>query len=278
MHCWLEGDQGPLTNESLRVYDAFSPDGVVVTANHDPIPAKRQTNGAAWCDAAGTPVMHHVTDMPSNVALAAKQVAAIVKADRLAEQRVPSLKPGESLGPDAALTSASGSAQLHNQLDANIVLIDLGKVVWSTGTLDKSCAPQHCQETLELTAEGALRFVARNGTVVWTPPGLAKGGPGATELILQDDCNLVLKRGRVVLWASGSKCAGLAPLSSLPRQQKKEEPFFYFLRNILRTATFMADAAAAIKGLVPAMEFVDPYTMGLLIKCESGAIDCRPRS
>jgi hypothetical protein len=58
-----------------------------------------------------------------------------------------------------------------------------------------------------------------------------------------------------------------------PRQQK---PLFYFLRSILKTATFMADAAAAIKGLVPAMEFVDPYTMGLLIKCESGAVDCRP--
>ena len=132
-----------------------------------------------------------------------------------------------------------------------------------------------CTHTQHSRRRRAPRFVARNRTVVWTPPGLAKGGPGATELIMQDEWNMVLKRGRAVLWASGSKCAGLAPLSSLPRQQK---PLFYFLRNILRTATFMADAAAAIKGLVPAMEFVDPYTMGLLIKCESGAIDCRPQS
>ena len=63
--------------------------------------------------------MHHVTDMPSNVTLAAEQVAGIVKADILAEQRVASLKPGESLGPDARLTSTSGNAQLHVQLYAH---------------------------------------------------------------------------------------------------------------------------------------------------------------
>ena len=115
--------------------------------------------------------------------------------------------------------------------------------------------------------------MAQNGTVVWKPPGLADGFTGASELILQDDCILVLKTGQNVLWASGSKCAGPPQMSSSKRQQK---PLFYFLRNILQTATYMVDAAAAINGLVPAMEFVDPYTMGLLIKCESGVIDCKP--
>jgi hypothetical protein len=53
---WLE--QGPLTNASLAIYDSFSPDGVVVTTGHDPLPVKRLVNGAAWCDAgAAIPMM-----------------------------------------------------------------------------------------------------------------------------------------------------------------------------------------------------------------------------
>ena len=30
----INGDQGPLTNDSLKIYDAFSPDGVVVRRHH----------------------------------------------------------------------------------------------------------------------------------------------------------------------------------------------------------------------------------------------------
>lgn len=35
----INGDQGPLTNASLKMYDSFSPDGVVVTTAHDPLGA-----------------------------------------------------------------------------------------------------------------------------------------------------------------------------------------------------------------------------------------------
>jgi hypothetical protein len=52
------------------------------------------------------------------------------------------------------------------QLDGNLVLINPAlKALWSTGTVDNSCAPQHCQVRLELSAEGKLRAVAGNGAV-----------------------------------------------------------------------------------------------------------------
>jgi hypothetical protein len=59
-------------------------------------------------------VQHHVIDLPGNVTEAAQQVAGIVKGDRVV--KLGSLKPGDSLAPNALLTSASGSAWLHNQV------------------------------------------------------------------------------------------------------------------------------------------------------------------
>jgi DNA-binding beta-propeller fold protein YncE len=133
--------------------------------------------------------------MPGNATEAAEQVAGIVKADRVVKRS--SLQPGDYLAPNAVLSSASGSAWLHNQLDGNIVLINPQlKPLWSTGTVDKSCAPQNCKDRLELTDTGELRLVAANGTVMWTPPG---AGPvaHATQLIVQDDCNVVSKPSRL---------------------------------------------------------------------------------
>ena len=49
---------------------------------------------------------------------------------------------------------------------------------------------------------------------------------------------------------------------------------FYVLRTILKSASYMNDTVEAVKKALPALKFVDPYTMGLLVKCESGAIDC----
>ena len=46
------------------------------------------------------------------------QVAGIVKADRVVKRS--SLRPGDTLAPNAVLSSASGSAWLHNQLDGNV--------------------------------------------------------------------------------------------------------------------------------------------------------------
>jgi hypothetical protein len=52
------------------------------------------------------------------------------------------------------------------QLDGNLVLRTASNpALWSTGTVDSSCAPQHCQVRLELSAEGKLRAVAGNGAV-----------------------------------------------------------------------------------------------------------------
>ena len=49
---------------------------------------------------------------------------------------------------------------------------------------------------------------------------------------------------------------------------------FYVLRTILKSASYMSNTVEAVKKALPALKFVDPYTMGLLVKCESGAIDC----
>eukprot|EP01051_Picozoa_sp_SAG22_P011776 SAG22_NODE_1163_length_5300_cov_18.540088_1_plen_206_part_00 len=201
------------------------------------------------------------------------------------------LRRGGSLAPDAVLTSPDGNVKLHNQLDANIVLVSLGKAIWSTGTLDEGCAPRGaCQYLLELTAEGVLRLVAPNGTVMWTPPGLAAAAPAAghglaaaAELVVQDDCNLVLKAGsEKVLWATGTKCAeaGPSPPKSSPPAQAEDHPaaasppLFYILRNILKSATYMADVAAATTAAIPDMTFVDPYSLGLLVKCHTKTLDC----
>ena len=145
----INGDQGPLTNGSIAMYDSFSPYGVVVTTNHDPVPERRGDNGAAGVDDAGTPIMHHVTDLPGNVATAISTIAGIIKADRM-----------------------------------------------------------------KGAGEGA---------------GEAAGAAGAS---------------------------------------------FYILRNILQTATYMVDVAEGAMEVVPGLLFVDPYTMGLLVKCNTGALDC----
>ena len=53
-------------------------------------------------------------------------------------------------------------------------------------------------------------------------------------------------------------------------------PCFYVFRTILQTAGYMADAAhGAMEQLPGQLEFVDPYTMGLLVKCSAGAADCK---
>lgn len=60
--------------------------------------------------------------------------------------------------------------------------------IWSTGSGAPAgpagCAPADCAYRLELTAEGALRAVAANGTLVWSPPGEGETQLG-TELVLQ---------------------------------------------------------------------------------------------
>lgn len=52
---------------------------------------------------------------------------------------------------------------------------------------------------------------------------------------------------------------------------------FYILRNILKSASYMVDVAGLVTAAVPNMTFVDPYSMGLLVKCHTGAVDCSTR-
>ena len=119
-----------------------------------------------------------------------------------------SLFPGDSLGPNKILETVGGLVQLHNQgSDGNIVLQDLHHAIWSTKTENFETT------TLELTKEGVLRVVAKNGTVVWTPPGVLPSQT-ASKLVVQDDCNLVLYEygNSQVLWSSKSKCITPTPM------------------------------------------------------------------
>ena len=159
--------------------------------------------------------IHSATPVPATASVPSLSAATTLKSTLL--------NRGDALAPDAFLTSAtSGNARLHNQLDGNFVLIGIrahNKPLWSTRTLDRSCAPSHCQHVLELSAEGVLRAVAANGTVVWTPPGVAASA-SATELVVTDDCNLVLRNEQRVLWASGTTCDA-APVQALQIDHEK---------------------------------------------------------
>ena len=53
-----------------------------------------------------------------------------------------------------------------------------------------------------------------------------------------------------------------------------QRPLFYVLRTILKSASYMVDVAEAVRKLVPELEVVDPYTLGLLVRCHEGVLDC----
>jgi hypothetical protein len=82
----INGDAGSLTNASMEMYRSFSPDGVVVTTNHDPHKSGYEgENGGAWSlpgdEGSGPlPVMHHVTDLVNGNKV--DTIRSIVMADR----------------------------------------------------------------------------------------------------------------------------------------------------------------------------------------------------
>eukprot|EP00658_Telonema_sp_P-2_P020009 TRINITY_DN17874_c0_g1_i9.p1 TRINITY_DN17874_c0_g1~~TRINITY_DN17874_c0_g1_i9.p1 ORF type:complete len:382 (-),score=69.03 TRINITY_DN17874_c0_g1_i9:335-1480(-) len=76
----------------------------------------------------------------------------------------------------------------------------------------------------------------------------------------------------------GNASAAAAVMVELVRADRssfRDKPSFYIFRNILQSAGYMVDAAVgAIGAMGGELEFVDPYTMGLLVKCSSKAINC----
>eukprot|EP01065_Artemidia_motanka_P001885 TRINITY_DN10876_c0_g1_i1.p1 TRINITY_DN10876_c0_g1~~TRINITY_DN10876_c0_g1_i1.p1 ORF type:complete len:629 (+),score=121.55 TRINITY_DN10876_c0_g1_i1:49-1935(+) len=76
----INGDAGHFTQQSLDMYQSFSPDGVVITTGQDPTDASK-SQGRAWVTAGGIPVMHHVTDLPASPSDAASTIASIVSGD-----------------------------------------------------------------------------------------------------------------------------------------------------------------------------------------------------
>ena len=49
---------------------------------------------------------------------------------------------------------------------------------------------------------------------------------------------------------------------------------FYVLRTILKSAGYMSDTVDEVMKVIPNMKFIDPYTMGLLVQCDNGVINC----
>jgi hypothetical protein len=71
----INGDAGILTADDESIYDSFSPAGIVISPDKDH--RGMSLNGAVT--PAGTPVIHHVLDVPGgNVTAAAAAVASIV--------------------------------------------------------------------------------------------------------------------------------------------------------------------------------------------------------
>jgi hypothetical protein len=82
----INGDAGLLTRESLQIYTAFSPDGVVISTDHDPHQEQtgdmyEKENGGAWVNAGGTPVLHHVLDLPKNVTQGSQAIVNTIRSD-----------------------------------------------------------------------------------------------------------------------------------------------------------------------------------------------------
>jgi len=57
------------------------------------------------------------------------------------------------------------------------------------------------------------------------------------------------------------------------KNDMKDRPSFYMFRTILDTAKDMEMIALAAMSNMSGLVFVDPYTLGLLVKCMSG-LDC----
>jgi hypothetical protein len=114
------------------------------------------------------------------------------------------LAPGSSLGPFAHLVSASGAAHLEMQgSDGNLVLYSNSggnnRVVWSSNTTGHPGAHLDFQGS-----DGDLVLYDATTTKALWSTGAKRG---ATEVTLQDDCNLVTTDGSgAVLWVLGTTC------------------------------------------------------------------------
>ena len=75
----INGDAGVLSADDEEIYDSFSPAGIVVSPDKD----HRGLSLDGGVTAAGTPVIHHVLDVPGgNASTAAAAVAGVITSAR----------------------------------------------------------------------------------------------------------------------------------------------------------------------------------------------------
>ena len=108
------------------------------------------------------------------------------------------LRAGEELLPGDQLTSGNSRFCLQVQSNGNAVVIshDGGDVAWSSNTGGKGV------RAFRLTHTGNVEAVSADGQVTWaTNTSSAR----KTELVMQDDGNLVLYADQAPIWASNTE-------------------------------------------------------------------------
>ncbi|MGS2716851.1 SpvB/TcaC N-terminal domain-containing protein [Eionea flava] len=119
---------------------------------------------------------------------------------------------GEQLGPDSILESSNCRYRLHMQLDGNLVL----RNQHNTPLFDTKTAGQGRSYFVFQSADGNLVTYRSNGSgSSWAPSPNISVNTG-TQLILQEDGNLVLRRANnSVVWASNTGQPSSVPTNSL---------------------------------------------------------------
>ena len=126
------------------------------------------------------------------------------------------LKAGESLQAEQQLTSGSGKAKFVVQSDGNLVLYQSAQtntgasddvVLWASNTHAATGDGLHLDLQVD---DGNLVLYSdpqKPDPVVWT-----SSTSSATELVLQDDCNLVLRDSALnALWTTNTGCHAPGP-------------------------------------------------------------------
>ena len=108
------------------------------------------------------------------------------------------MHPGETLGRNQSITSASGRFEFILQADGNLVLYEMpgGVPLWASGTNGKNVA------VCIMQADGNLVLYSPSGDAVWASN--TNGNPGS-RLVMQNDGNAVIYRpNNTPVWATNT--------------------------------------------------------------------------
>jgi hypothetical protein len=144
------------------------------------------------------------------------------------------LKAGESIHANQKLVSPNKKYELKAQADANLVIYENGKSIWSTGSGDSSAAGSGVR--LSMQSDGNLVFYSASGgssRSTWASNTNGKGGATAS---LNDDGTLTVKNsGGTVLFTSsppslqGGKLAADGVLESNQKLYSANKSYYLFM-------------------------------------------------